>query len=67
MQQQVQGVPFSKEVRTAMLNKIYQGIQNAAIASGRSLEDVQKYAANIEMTALKQSNGVLVSRPPQQP
>jgi hypothetical protein len=61
MQQQVQGVPFSKEARTAMLNKIYQGIQSAAMASGRTMEDVQKYAANIEMTALKQSNGNLVS------
>jgi hypothetical protein len=62
MQQQMQGVPFSKEARTDMLNKIYQGIQSAAIASGRSLDDVQKYAANIEMTALKQSNGNLVRR-----
>lgn len=62
MQQQVQGMPLTKEARTSMLNKIYQGIQNATIASGRSLEDVQKYASNIEMTALKQSNANLVSR-----
>ena len=60
-QQQVQGVPFTKDTRTTMLNKIYQGIQSAAIASGRTMDDVQKYAANIEMTALKQANNNMVS------
>lgn len=61
MQQQPQTMALPNDTRKAMLGRIQQTIKSAVIATGRGVEEVHKYAMNIEITAMKQANGDLVS------